>query len=490
MRSNTTWLDRWMSAAAAPARWWVRRRAMRLALASDQWDADRIRAYQDAQLVAIVRLAAARVPLYRRLYAEHGVDVRRFRGAADLPMLPIITRDDVRAHGRELCVEGVPRWRTCSYTSGGTTAAVLNRMYGYRGLGWTVAGCIDALWHRVGVRPGDRMALLRGDLYHEPGTRWQFDPRANRLILSSYQLTPERAREFIALMKSYGVKWLHAYPSSAWAFALLIEHHDLRFDVPLRGVLFGSEMLLPQQHPVFRRIFGCPIYAHYGHREQALLAGWCERSTAYHFLPVYGYVEFRPVRAAAGEAGATHELIGTGFVNRYMPMIRYATDDFVEPAPPGPCPDCGRQHVRVQRILGRAQHFLVAADGTVLPYTNLELHSYHLTARYQFYQEEPGQVVFRFVPARREGLADTIAQLQRDFAGHQRLGLTVRIEPVDDLPRTWSGKDIVVVQKCPLPWERRAADPRSRAGPPAASHAPDATERDSTGVCAAPTDPC
>jgi len=136
-----------------------------------------------------------------------------------------------------------------------------------------------------------------------------------------------------------------------------------------------------------------------------------------------------------------------------MPLIRYATGDFGEPAAKGPCPGCGREHMRVGTLHGRGQNFLIARDGRPVPHNNADIHTYTLAARYQFRQEVPGKVQYCFVPADLDHGAEAAAKLQREFDTWRELGLDVTVEVVDDLPRTWAGKDIQVKQSLRLPWE-------------------------------------
>ncbi len=453
----TSWPRQLLSHLSRPWRRYLFNRAYRTALDSDGWSAERIRRYHDEMLVKLVRHAAKHVPFYQRRFAQAGIDVEAFRGAVDLPKLPIVSREELKEHAREMCVRNTPSWMLTTVHTGGTTSGVVATTYAPRAISDIEYGYICALWKRVGARRTDCMAMLRGEILRDE-CDWRFQPRQNRLVLSSYKLRAPLVREFIDLMKRYKVQWLHAYPSSAWVMATLMKRHNIKFDVPLRGALFGSESLYEWQYETFREVFQCPIYTHYGHRELAVLGGWCEKTTDYHFLPTHGYVEFVPMpQFAACPDEPMTEIVATGYLNWRMPLIRYATMDYARPPEEGACPACGRHHTRTRTIYGRAQALLVAADGTVVPHTNLGIHSYAFAKRYQFVQDAPGEVVFKFIPSDPSQAAAAVAQLEQDFAGLRDWGLTVRAEVVEDLPRTWTGKDIFVVRNIPLPWESDAA---------------------------------
>jgi phenylacetate-CoA ligase len=55
-------------------------------------------AYQDERLRATVKHAYETVPFYRRRFDERKLKPSDIRGQADLPKLPLLTRDDVRSH--------------------------------------------------------------------------------------------------------------------------------------------------------------------------------------------------------------------------------------------------------------------------------------------------------------------------------------------------------------------------------------------------------
>ena len=97
-----------------------------------------------------------------------------------------------------------------------------------------------------------------------------------------------------------------------------------QYEVPLKGILCGSERLTEPQRAVLESVFGCRAYSWYGHSERVVLAAEGRRSKHYYFVPQYGYAEFGPPNA-----DGLREVIGTSFHNFAMPLIRYRTGDYV-----------------------------------------------------------------------------------------------------------------------------------------------------------------
>src|SRR6202020_2374964 len=71
-------------------------------------------------MVAALRSAEQHVPFYRRRFAEYGVSASQVKAPEDLARFPVLTKEDLRAHGPELVAEGLPRRLHRSNTSGST----------------------------------------------------------------------------------------------------------------------------------------------------------------------------------------------------------------------------------------------------------------------------------------------------------------------------------------------------------------------------------
>ncbi len=423
------------------------RQGLRESTAADRWSAAEIRAYHDRRLTELVRDAAAHIPFYRDLYARAGVDIARFRGLADLPRLPTISKADLLAHGPQMIRPGVRELRIVRHTTGGSTGTIAT-LASQRGIMSYESGCIVALWSRIGFRPGDRTVTLRGALIKGGRKLFEYDRGENRLTISTYHLRDDTVGEIVRLIDDYRPQWLHVYPSALTLLANILQRTGRRLAASPRGILCGSEAVYPWQIELFRAVFGCRVYSHYGHGELALLGGWCEGAMTFHFLPNHGYLELldeqqQPITAP----DQTGEITGTGYLNWVMPLIRYRTADYGAWDAPGPCPACGREHQRLARIDGRGQEYLVLRDGTRFPLTNINaLHGtfFGYIYRFQFVQDVPGRATLRIVPAV-ELTPPRIAEIRAAFAYLGPLGLDLDIQPVPDIPLTGSGKQRIVV---------------------------------------------
>lgn len=411
-------------------------RRARQAIGESQWLApERWQALQLEEARSLALHAARRVPYYRELFGRLGVDPLTWRSLDDLHALPELSRDDVIEAGASLLAEGGPWLRFKGSTSGTTGRAML---------GWRDRASIaveqafverQAAW--AGYRPGERRAWLRGDpvvpAHQSDGPLWRLNRAENMLMLSSYHLSPGNGAAYIEALERFDPVLLQAYPSSISYLARWLEEHDRVYrGTALRGIVTSSETLSPADRQVIAERFGCRVFDWYGAFERVAAIGTCEHGN-YHVLEDYGCVEFEP------NGDGTANLIGTGFGNRSMPLIRYRADDVVVPADPGyRCP-CGRSFRVVERVLGRVDDVIRTPDGRHVVMLDWIFTGLFGLMEAQVVQERLDEVRIRIVAGSEFGFADEQALLARAL---ERLGprVRIRIERVAQIERTRNGK--------------------------------------------------
>jgi phenylacetate-CoA ligase len=208
----------------------------------------------------------------------------------------------------------------------------------------------------------------------------------------------------------------------------------------VRAVLLVSEAVTTAQRERIESAFGARAFAMYGHSERLIMGGECEVTSAYHHTPDYGVMEIIGEGGEPCRPGERGELVGTGLINRSMPLIRYRTGDhatLIEPS----C-ECGRHWDRFTDIEGRwKQDMLTGRSGARISLTALNMHGpvFNHVARYQYYHDRPGVCTLRVVAA--PGFSDqdeeAILAAFRSKLGQE---LAFSIEVVDEIPLTSRGK--------------------------------------------------
>ncbi|HKY03513.1 MAG TPA: hypothetical protein VJQ56_01420, partial [Blastocatellia bacterium] len=134
---------------------------LKLLKESERWSADRLADYQLKKLRRMLHHAAKNVPYYRRLFREYGFDPEGVRAVADLRALPLLDKETVRENLRDFLADNIKPRDRLYFTTGGTMGAPLG-VYNLRHAGGRERAFMFTQWARVGFRPRDLRAALRG----------------------------------------------------------------------------------------------------------------------------------------------------------------------------------------------------------------------------------------------------------------------------------------------------------------------------------------
>lgn len=409
-----------------------RHRALRRTLGRlERDDAAGITAYQERRLRQLVRLAAARSPFYREYFRTSGIDPASIRTLADLPRLPLISRDELAERAADFATR--PRRLMWAARSSGTSGVPIEC---YRTIDSSIfeLAILEQQWSWFGVPANARRIVLRGSGFaHRPGHGAALGRRgARQLLVSSYHLTPERVRDIADEIDRFRPDVVEGWPSSIALLAALLRDRGLR--VPVRAVITSSEMMAPGQRTLMREVFAAPIIDHYGQTERVAMAGTCEHG-GYHVFPHYGIVELLPVPGS----DSRWELVGTALQNSGFPLLRYRTGDEVRPAAPAPCP-CGRAFPLLGVVDGRVEDTFTAADGRPLPLPSSVVDDLSGLREAQIAQLRPGVFELRVVPGEGFSAARTAAHARRNVGRQFGPGQQVSVRVLERLPRPPSGK--------------------------------------------------
>jgi phenylacetate-CoA ligase len=425
------------------------REASRFVEDAQWWPAERARAYQTGELRGVLARAAT-TPFYRRTLA--GVAPDDLRTPDDLRGLPTTSKETLREHLADMCAVPPGSPGVDYVTTGGTGGTPLGFYIGAGRSAVEYAYLVSG-WRRAGYALGTPLAVFRGRIVPEDarGLRHQHDPLLRHHYYSNFHMTDAEMARYLDHLATLGPCFLHVYPSSAAALARFVKRSG-RPPLPnVKGVLAESEMLGDAQRRAIEEAFGVRCFSGYGHTEKLVAAAECERSHDYHVWPTYGYCELldeagRPVDTP----GARGEIVGTGFLNRVVPFVRYRTGDFATFVARS-CAACRREHLVLSDIRGhRIQEFLVARDGAAVSWTALNMHddTFEEVVRFQFFQDTPGRAVLRLVAAPGFGDAHRARIRQRlDAKMGGRLDLT--LELVESVALSGAGKAIYVDQRIP-----------------------------------------
>jgi len=410
------------------------------------------------QLKKLLNHAYENVPYYRKVFDKRGLKPKDIQDFDDLKKLPYLTKDIVRENLPDLIANNYPKWKLQYVITSGSTGTPL-RFYYERGLSEAKEKAFTLMqWNRVGFKMGDRCLVLRSNVVESAsrGKFWKYDPINKNLILSPYHMTDKTLPKYVQKIREFQPDFIQVYPSVITILARFMKKNSIEPFYSVKALLCGSENLYPWQRQLLEEVFRCRVYSWYGHAEQAVLAGECEKSTYYHLFPEYGIAELigNDGRTVIKEDGMG-EIVATGLDNFICPLVRYRTMDLgIYTAER--C-KCGRAYPLLKRVEGRLQELIVANDRTLITVgpALFSIHDMEWTKikQIQFLQKIPGELVIKVVKDSSYSDPEIEAYVLRLFKARLegRCKLTVRV--VDYIPRTKSGKYRLLIQKLPVEWE-------------------------------------
>ena len=96
---------------------------------SQWWSKGQIEKYQFERLRTVLKTAYHHVPYYRGLFEVYGININKFESLKDIAKLPILEKDDIRLHHRELVSTSMayPTLYKCSTSGTSGTPITLYR---------------------------------------------------------------------------------------------------------------------------------------------------------------------------------------------------------------------------------------------------------------------------------------------------------------------------------------------------------------------------
>lgn len=283
---------------------------------SKEWSYDQTRSYQLEKIKNLLKFANENVPYYSNLFEENGFDynIKHFE---DLKNLPILTKQDIINNFDSLINKNFNK-KHYKMNSSGTTGKRLE-ILGTDDLFKIEAAFITNAFNDHGSKLyEDHSIWIRRYSPSSEDPIFFNDYELNRSYMSAFDLNDETIFEYVNYINSTKSKTLVSYPSTLYYFSLLCEKHDLKLKY-VKYMHGASEVCLPQWRTKIKEITNIDIKMHYGQVEKVSFAHQDSENDMYKENLLYGYNEYDDENI----------IIGSGFYNELMPLIRYKTNDRV-----------------------------------------------------------------------------------------------------------------------------------------------------------------
>lgn len=357
--------------------------------------------------------------------------------------LPYITTDNVSAELHRFTSSAFNKTNSYLATTGGTgrsptTVLLSNESYGIE---WAH---MHDIWSHIGYERKKYLKLtLRG--IHLPGNELvRYNPIYNELVVDTFKLSWSNFSDLVSSVSRYSIAYLHGYPSLLFEFKEYCAGHGVHFE-GLRGIMLGSEGATVAEKIALSNFFGCHVISWYGQTEKVALAVDVDTNDRFHIYSSYGHLSLKD----ADETGFG-EIVGTTFVNKALPLIKYRTGDY------------GRLHkgeksYHLSDIVGRwGKDFVYLDENKRIPTASINIHGpiQKELLFYQIHQSEYGKLVYYVHPKKTASVSDK--EIEKCMAAEmgerlKNFSIEVRITHDEaDIVRSERGKRIMLVQNIPV----------------------------------------
>ncbi len=393
-----------------------------------------------AILVDRVRHAQEHVPFYRRRYQQAGVSWQDLKAPDDLPLFPMVTREDLIDGWRDMIDERMPLESLHRYGSGGSTGVpvITYNTQEERYRTWAVE---QLSFHIHGIPRGSRIVRLWGAPQDMIKFR-SFRGMAKRLfqndsMLDAFHMDPPIMAgyvERINVLKPYAML---AYPEAADLLARYIEDNGLSVHSPA-AIVTSAGPLLPAYRANIERVFRAPVMDRYGCREGGVISYQCPAKQGLHIFPFRTWIETVREGQPVGPGVDGHILI-TPLMREAMPLIRYDVGDVGRLLEKG-C-SCALPWPCMEISVGRSSDVFVTSGGGLVAGSGLTtfMANHEGLKLYQIEQATDRSVTVRLVTDARfaEASRERIRTKLGNIFGPD---IPLTVVDVDDIVRTSSGK--------------------------------------------------
>ena len=332
------------------------------------WPYDQLVDLQSRRLRALIAHVYDHVPFYRTWMRKVGLVPSDVKSAADVSLLPVMTRDRVRLMRAELEADVVPAGRVFEARTGGATGEPLRfTTTTHDVLSRGVARSLRAQsW--AGYRVGDPSV----GLFEPPRDRTLLGRLRDgvvcaierRTVLGAADMSPLRLEVAARKVESHPGCFLSGLSSAVYLFALYAQQRG-GLTHPPGGIITGGEPLYEYQRETIERVFGIRPLSKYSTTEVLDIASQCHHGTGYHIAAEDVVVEVVDDTGQPCPPGVPGRLIVTNLHNYAMPLLRYDLGDSGVLGQ-GQCA-CGRALPLIERMDGRQTDTIVTPDGRRVP---------------------------------------------------------------------------------------------------------------------------
>jgi phenylacetate-coenzyme A ligase PaaK-like adenylate-forming protein len=318
-------------------------------------DAERLARMRLRRLDEMLAYCRAHVPFY----GDPRYDVGPLTSLADLARLPLLTKQDLRSRSREaFYAAGVDLERCWAHGTSGTTGERILAVHDRRTFDYHTAAGTRRFFATRRYRPTDRLSHLRP--FVPPRRAFERLGLFRRHVVLAH-LPMDEVK---AMLLGNRPHIIIGYPTHLRDVLRALTPDELRrLRRTLRAIYTESELLIAEHRRLIEEGFGVPVFDEYSAFEVLSIAYEC-RHGGFHVAEDRIHLEIVDDDGRPLPDGTEGAVIVTSFMERAMPLLRYALGD-IGVIETEPCA-CGRRFRTMRLTKGRSEDVVVLPSGNRL----------------------------------------------------------------------------------------------------------------------------
>lgn len=405
---------------------------------SQYWDRNTIERYQLQCTRNILLHAGEHVPYYRDLFKSLRFDPNKFTSFKDLLQLPLLEKDSVRKNPEQFIADHKQTlhgyWKNTSGSTGTPLKLFLDRTCHINKYAATLRA-----YQWAGYSPGKKAFLL----VEPDGLKKDFGYRllSNSIYFDSRTVNRENVGKFYKLLKWFNPGYYIGYGKAFLHFYRHLAELNLQIPSPKSIVHYG-ENLQKNDRQKLEAYFHTKVFNFYSHREDVVMAADTEPGEKF-LMEDFFYPEIINDQGQIIDEGEG-ELIGTGFYNYAMPLIRYRTGDLLKIKKFSE--DNMHKFAQVEEIQGRVNDKVITPSGREFYFLGDPLFNVPGIISAQFIQDNINSLQINLLTDI-DFKMETIEQLKRKFGDYIGEDMNFDVQLVDKFEERGGGKRPVIISR-------------------------------------------
>jgi len=325
--------------------------------------------------------------------------------------------------------------------SSGSTGEPLQYYTTKDAYGFNVA-CVLRGWSWTGFSLGDKYVKISQN--PRQGLINKIQDKMHRCeYVHSQSLTPQNIIDIAEVIRKSKAKLIRGYPSTLYVLSEYIKEAGID-DIKPSAVTTTGEILFPHMRKLIESQFHCGVFDAYSGEGGANISE-CETHETYHVSVEYAFTELIN-NGKRVESEGRGEVVSTNLWNYAVPFIRYNVKD-VAVLKNRRC-SCRRGLPVIEKIEGRDSDILTTSSGKrlIVHYFTGYFEWVDTVAQFQVVQNTIDKITLKLVPNSKFD-DEARSKIENDIGEYIGSDMSLKIEIVDDIPLTRSGKRRFVISE-------------------------------------------